>query len=76
MKHLYCFLFAWVLCIRVLSPHGALCQTDAVQERVDTLISLMSLDEKVEQLNAENNWHTPDNPRLGIPGFSFFHWAA
>jgi beta-glucosidase len=47
-----------------------------VEARIETLLSQMTLAEKVDQMHGRGDvqainglWHTPDNERLGIPGF-------
>ncbi len=45
-----------------------------VETRIDGLLAEMTLDEKLGQMVGsggpiDGTWQTPDNPRLGIPGF-------
>jgi beta-glucosidase len=40
-----------------------------VEERIDTLLNRMTTAEKIAQINQESYFNTPDNIRLGIPGF-------
>ena len=40
-----------------------------VEARIDTLLSKMTMAEKILQLNQEGSMNTADNIRLGIPGF-------
>ncbi len=40
-----------------------------LEDRVDSLLSKMTLDEKILQLHKEGNFNTATNTRLGIPGF-------
>jgi beta-glucosidase len=40
-----------------------------VEARIDTLLSKMTMDEKIKQLHAEGGFNTADNMQLGIPGF-------
>lgn len=40
-----------------------------VEQRIDSLLSEMTLEEKVEQLYKAGAMHTADNTRLDIPGF-------
>lgn len=44
----------------------------AVEDRVEDLLKQMTLDEKIEQLSGdpETGFDTPDNDRLGVPGFN------
>ncbi|MBD3242152.1 MAG: glycosyl hydrolase [Chitinivibrionales bacterium] len=42
----------------------------SMERTVDSLLSLMSLSEKVDQCHASSHMHTPDNARLNIPGFA------
>jgi len=49
-------------------------QGEAVERRIDALLSQMTLDEKIDQMHGSGGmvdglWPTPDNMRLGIPGF-------
>src|SRR6266446_4805367 len=48
----------------------------AVEARIDALLPQMTLAEKVDQMHGRGDvgsinglWYTPDNERLGIPGF-------
>lgn len=47
----------------------------AIETRIDALLADMSLEEKIEQMRGlrllpiDGLYHTPDNERLGIPGF-------
>ncbi len=47
---------------------------EEVEARVDELLAQMTLAEKVEQMHGgggiDGGWLTPDNERLGIPGFA------
>jgi beta-glucosidase len=68
----------------LLAPHRApaepadasFCRDDvaAVERRVDDILALMTIDEKVDQMHgsgfSDGAWRTPDNPHLGIPGFA------
>ena len=55
--------------------------TRPIDERVQDILARMTLEEKIEQMGGEfpgeveeNGWgmsNTPDNERLGIPGFRF-----
>jgi beta-glucosidase len=44
-----------------------------IEAEIDSLLPQMTLAEKIDQMHGQNLvrglWHTPDNPRLGIPGF-------
>jgi len=57
-------------------PDASFCRDDAaaVERRVDDILALMTIDEKVDQMHgsgfSDGAWRTPDNPRLGIPGFA------
>src|SRR5579862_9385333 len=42
---------------------------DAVESRVDSLVSQMTLEEKVEILSGVNDFYTRPIPRLHIPSF-------
>lgn len=61
----------FMLCLLCLHPRDVYSQPDAIQEQIDRLVRLMSLEEKIDQLNPINNWHTADNDRLAIPGLFF-----
>src|SRR4030095_16523445 len=58
------------------SPDAAFCGSEAaaVERRVDDLLAQMTLAEKIDQMHdsgfSDGAWRTPDNPRLGIPGFA------
>ncbi|HEY9167605.1 MAG TPA: glycoside hydrolase family 3 C-terminal domain-containing protein [Candidatus Kryptonia bacterium] len=43
-----------------------------LDQRIDTLLSKMTLDEKILQLHAQGGFNTADNLRLGIPGFQMY----
>jgi beta-glucosidase len=43
--------------------------SQTLEDKIDNLISKMTLAEKVEQLHQEGSFNTADNPWLGIPGF-------
>ena len=43
-----------------------------LDQRIDSLIAKMTLDEKLLQLHAEGGFNTADNVRLGIPGFQMY----
>lgn len=40
-----------------------------IEDRIDTLISTMTMEEKILQLHQEGSMNTANNIRLGIPGF-------
>ncbi|MBN2366978.1 MAG: glycoside hydrolase family 3 protein, partial [Calditrichaeota bacterium] len=40
-----------------------------IDDRVNTLLNQMTMEEKIEQLHKEGGFNTADNTRLGIPGF-------
>jgi len=40
-----------------------------VEARINSLVSQMSLSEKILQIHGSDAFNTPDNTRLGIPGF-------
>ena len=42
---------------------------DTIEDRINSLINQMTLQEKIEQLHKEGGFNTSDNTRLGIPGF-------
>ncbi|MEI7594973.1 MAG: glycoside hydrolase family 3 C-terminal domain-containing protein [Bacteroidota bacterium] len=44
-------------------------QIISIEQKVDTLVSKMTLDEKINQLCPYDVMNTADNPRLWIPGF-------
>ena len=64
--------------IRALAepPDASFCGDDAaaVERRVDDILAVMTLDEKIDQMHgsgfSDGAWRTPDNARLGIPGFA------
>ncbi len=65
-----------VLCLLVsglLVPGHAAADSGsgAIADRVNILVGLMTLDEKIEQLNPINNWQTAANDRLQIPSLHF-----
>ncbi|MFA7289106.1 MAG: glycoside hydrolase family 3 C-terminal domain-containing protein [Melioribacteraceae bacterium] len=43
--------------------------SQTVTERIESLLSQMTLDEKILQLHAEGGFNTANNDRLNIPGF-------
>lgn len=40
-----------------------------VEDRINIILSQMTMEEKIKQLHAEGGFNTADNTRLGIPGF-------
>jgi beta-glucosidase len=50
-----------------LSSYKVSAQT--VEARIDTLLSKMTMEEKILQLHQEGSMNTTNNSRLGIPGF-------
>ena len=56
-----------VLVLTVLVCTGSFAQT--LEDRINAILSRMTLDEKIEQLHQEGSFNTADNLRLGIPGF-------
>jgi beta-glucosidase len=69
---LRCFLIPmYVLLLLVSSSATALSADNAIEERINTLIHLMTLEEKIAQLNPADRETTADNDRLEIPGFYF-----
>jgi beta-glucosidase len=55
--------------ILILNLKPSLLFSDTIEDRINTLISQMTLQEKIEQLHKEGGFNTSDNTRLGIPGF-------
>lgn len=49
-------------------PNGTLLAA-SLEERVEFILSLMTVEEKIEQLHSQDLMTTRDNLRLGIPGF-------
>ncbi len=47
-------------------------RAQTLDQRVDSLLAKMTLDEKILQLHAEGGFNTADNMRLGIPGFQMY----
>ncbi len=47
-------------------------QAQTLDQRVDSLLAKMTLDEKIIQLHAQGGFNTADNLRLGIPGFQMY----
>ena len=43
--------------------------SQTLSERIESLLSQMTLEEKILQLHAEGGFNTADNNRLNIPGF-------
>ncbi|MHB1687149.1 MAG: glycoside hydrolase family 3 C-terminal domain-containing protein [Ignavibacteriaceae bacterium] len=58
---LYFFLF-----VIIVTAQSSMAQT--LDDRIDSLISQMTLSEKILQLHQEGGFNTADNTRLGIPG--------
>jgi len=54
------------------APHGG---GTGIEGRIEALLAQMTLEEKVDQMHGRaitptgDLWPTPDNSRLGIPGF-------
>jgi beta-glucosidase len=44
-------------------------QAQTLDERANTIIAQMTLEEKIQQLHHEGGFNTADNKRLGVPGF-------
>lgn len=40
-----------------------------VEDRINAILSQMTMEEKIKQLHAQGGFNTQDNTRLGIPGF-------
>lgn len=61
--------FALVLILIFVTQSGiAQIQTNSeVESRVDSILSKMTLDEKLEIIGGINDFFTRSNPRLGIP---------
>lgn len=57
------FLILCVLRIVTLSA-------ETLEERIDRILSRMTLEEKILQLHQEGGMNTADNTRLGVPGFA------
>ncbi len=61
---------------RAQSPEAPFCGADAtaIERRIDDLLGQMTLAEKTDQMQgrgfSDGAWRTPDNARLGIPGFA------
>ncbi len=55
-----------ILLIFLISPN---LYSQTLDERVESIINKMSLQEKILQLHQEGGFNTADNTRLGIPGF-------
>ena len=52
--------------IGLLAPPA---QTQTVEDWVTSILSRMTIEEKILQLHQEGGMNTADNPRLGVPGF-------
>ena len=53
----------------IFFQQNILIQSQTLDERVNSIIEQMTLEEKIEQLHHEDGFNTADNTRLGIPGF-------
>ncbi|MCK5473588.1 MAG: glycoside hydrolase family 3 C-terminal domain-containing protein [Planctomycetes bacterium] len=77
-KHAKIFIFTFLLLISVFIANASVAAEKpiylnsqaAVEDRIEDLLSRMTLEEKIKQLGGdETGFSTPDNERLGIPGF-------
>ena len=62
----YIFLISLILCARLIFAQSASAKAD-VEQRVDSLLSQMKLEEKIDMLGGNNTFYTLAIPRLGIP---------
>ena len=53
----------------ILFVHNTKLFSQTLDEKINNLISQMTLEEKVKQLHQEGSFNTQDNNRLNIPGF-------
>lgn len=58
------------LCIPLLLVFwGGTAAAQTIEQRIDALMSSMTIEEKIKQLHQEGGFNTADNTRLMIPGF-------
>ncbi len=57
-----------ILSVLIFNSIFQLSNAQTLETRIDSLISKMTLAEKILQLHQEGGFNTADNPRLGIPG--------
>ncbi len=62
-------IFLILTTIFLFLPFGEITFGQSLQQRIDSLLSQMTLQEKILQLHKEGGMNTRDNERLGIPGF-------
>ncbi|MEW6509855.1 MAG: glycoside hydrolase family 3 C-terminal domain-containing protein [Bacteroidota bacterium] len=60
---------AVAIALLVAFSHGRGIIAQTLESRIDTLISSMTIAEKIKQLHHEGGFNTADNTRLQIPGF-------
>lgn len=53
----------------ILFCSGSVILSQTLDDKINSIISQMSLEEKVKQLHQEGSFNTADNTRLNIPGF-------
>ncbi len=60
-----------IVCVTVIAALAGISSVNGktLEEKIDSLIALMSTDEKIEQVSKDGFFTTADNDRLGIPGF-------
>ncbi|MCU7499761.1 MAG: T9SS type A sorting domain-containing protein [Ignavibacteria bacterium] len=61
------FTFLFFLCF--ISVFSSFSSAQTLEERIDSLLNKMTLDEKILQLHQEGGFNTADNARLNVPGF-------
>ncbi len=65
------FLYLPVFSVLILFVAGTL-RAQTLDQRVDSLLAKMTLDEKILQLHGQGGFNTADNIRLRIPGFQLY----
>lgn len=70
MVHKNLFIHDLLILLCGVEVAGVSAQT--LDERVDSILVKMTLDEKILQLHAQGGFNTADNTRLGIPGFQMY----
>ena len=60
---------AFYIVLTILVSTNARLIAQTVEDRITTILSQMTTDEKILQLHAEGGFNTADNTRLSIPGF-------
>jgi len=68
-EHIFKFIYRFVLVVFLIVIVSSNTNSQTVEVRIDSIISQMTLEEKILQLHKEGAMNTASNQRLHIPGF-------